>query len=142
MSSMNITLCIITKRLSIENMYATCISLLTQEMIAKRTRLPYSGEWGQDTSYIHQSSPPSVRHTISVDAFTYNLGNLHNILQWLQVITTCCFFKECPIPISSVPISSTSSSGTSKLTRLTLILQLYKKPNEIRQKLLIKNIAT
>ena len=47
------------------------------------------------------------------------------------------FFKECPIPISSVhmfliPISSTS--GTSKSTGLTLTLQLYQKLNEIRQK--------
>ena len=42
------------------------------------------------------------------------------------------FLKECPIPISSVPISSTSV--TSKSTGLTLTLQLYKKLNEIRQK--------
>ena len=42
------------------------------------------------------------------------------------------FFKECPIPINSIPISSTS--GTSKSTGLTLTLQLYQKLNEIRQK--------
>ena len=49
------------------------------------------------------------------------------------------FFKECPIPISSVPISSTS--GISESTGLTLTLQLYQKLNEIRQNFLIKNIA-
>ena len=36
------------------------------------------------------------------------------------------FFKECPIPISSVPISSTS--GPSKSIGLTITLQLYQKP--------------
>ena len=46
------------------------------------------------------------------------------------------FFKECPIPISSVPISSTS--GTSESTELTLTLQLYQKLNEIRQKIFNK----
>ena len=39
------------------------------------------------------------------------------------------FFKECPIPISS-----SSTSGTSKSTGLALTLQLYQKLNEIRQK--------
>ena len=48
------------------------------------------------------------------------------------------FFKECPIPISSVPISSTS--GTSESTGVTLTLQLYQKLNEIRQKIFNKNI--
>ena len=47
------------------------------------------------------------------------------------------FFKECPIPISS-----SSTSGTSKSTGLTLTLQLYQKLYEIRQKnFLIKNIC-
>ena len=35
---------------------------------------PVAGKWGQDTSYIHQSSPPSARHTIiSVDSHTYTI---------------------------------------------------------------------
>ena len=46
------------------------------------------------------------------------------------------FFKEYPIPISSIPISSTS--GTSESTGLTLTLQLYQKLNEIRRKLFNK----
>ena len=48
------------------------------------------------------------------------------------------FFKECPIPISSIPISSTS--GTSKSIGLTLTLKLYQKPNKIRQKIFNKKI--
>ena len=39
-SSMSSMKCIITKDFQIENMYATCVSLLTQEMIGKRIRLP------------------------------------------------------------------------------------------------------
>ena len=42
------------------------------------------------------------------------------------------FFKECTIPISSVPVSPTS--GTSESTELTLTSQLYQNLNEIFNK--------
>ena len=75
-------------------------------------------EWGQDTPYIHQSAPPSVRHTVLY--LYWDAHNIHvyapsrKLIQYSAVATShnyMLFFKECPIPISSVPISSTS--GTS-----------------------------
>ena len=45
----------------------------------------------------------------------------NNLRTFIFQLYSC--FKECPIPISSVPISSTS--GTSKSTGLTLTLQLH-----------------
>ena len=130
--SVNTTLCV----------YAL-LCLLTQEMTGKRNQTtliePIGGVvWGQDYT-AHPYTPvcsTQVRHTVSVDAHNIHVYAPFRKFTQMSAVATyhnyMSFFKECPIPISSVPISSTS--GTSKSTGLTLTLQLYQKLNEIRQK--------
>ena len=122
-------------------MYATCISLLTEEMIGTTLIEPVAGVvWGVGTRHILYTP------VFSTQCETYYICRCTHIpsrklTQYSAVATShnyMLFFKECPIPISSVPISSTSSYGTSKSTGLILALQFYKKSNEIRQKLFIK----
>ena len=100
-------------------MYAYCVSIdpRNDRQNNQTTLIEPVGEvvweWGQDTPYIHQSAPPSMRQTVycictemhTTYMYMYHLG------QYSAVATShnyMLFFKECPIPISSVPISSTS----------------------------------